>query len=71
MINPGSNTLRAIKFRRTIAMRFSVKNLGLAAFGVALTAAGFVLLDGSSHGATQAPVATMPAMPVRSEEHTS
>ena len=45
-------------------MRFSVKNLGLAAFGVALAAAGFVLLDGSSHGATQAPALNMPAMPV-------
>ena len=44
-------------------MRFSVKNLGLAAFGVALAATGSVLLDGSSHGAAQAPAVTMPAMP--------
>lgn len=45
-------------------MRFSVKNLGLAAFGVALAATGFVLLDSSSHGAARAPAVTMPAMPV-------
>ncbi len=45
-------------------MRFSVKNLGLAAFGAALTATGFVLLDSSSHGAALAPAANMPAMPV-------
>jgi membrane fusion protein, multidrug efflux system len=46
-----------------MAMRFSGKNLGLAAFGVALAAAGSVLLDGSSHGAARAPVVTMPATP--------
>ena len=44
-------------------MRFSVRNLGLAAVGVALAATGSVLLDGSSHGAARAPVATMPATP--------
>jgi membrane fusion protein, multidrug efflux system len=44
-------------------MRFSVKNLGLAAFGVALAATGSVLLDSSSHGAAPTPAAIMPAMP--------
>jgi membrane fusion protein, multidrug efflux system len=47
-----------------MTMSFSVKNLGLAAFGVALAATGFVLLDSSSHGAARAPAAAMPAMPV-------
>ena len=45
-------------------MRFSVKNLGLAAFGVALAAAGIVRLDGSSPGAARAPAVDTPAMPV-------
>lgn len=45
-------------------MSFSVKNFGLAAFGVALAATGFVLLDSSGHGAARAPTAAMPAMPV-------
>ena len=45
-------------------MSFSVKNFGLAAFGVALAATGFVLLDNSGHGAARAPAAAMPAMPV-------
>jgi membrane fusion protein, multidrug efflux system len=45
-------------------MSFSVKNFGLAAFGVALAATGFVLLDSSSHGAARAPAVTRPAMPV-------
>lgn len=44
--------------------RFLVKNLGLAAGGIALAAIGFVLLDSSSHGAAEAPAASMPAMPV-------
>jgi membrane fusion protein, multidrug efflux system len=46
-------------------MRFSVKNIGLAAFGVALAAAGIVLMESSSHGAPQAPAVSMPAMPVQ------
>jgi multidrug efflux system membrane fusion protein len=45
-------------------MRFSVKNFGLAAFGIGLAAIGFVLLDSSGHGAARAPAASMPAMPV-------
>ncbi len=45
-------------------MRFSVKNLGLAAFSVALTATVFVLLDGSSHGAAPAKAVITPATPV-------
>jgi membrane fusion protein, multidrug efflux system len=45
-------------------MRFSVKNLGLAAFGVALAATGIVRLDSSSLGAARAPAADTPAMPV-------
>ena len=45
-------------------MRFSVKNFGLAAFGIGLAAIGFVLLDSSGHSAARAPAASMPAMPV-------
>jgi membrane fusion protein, multidrug efflux system len=45
-------------------MGFSVRNLGLAAGGVALAAIGFVLVDSSSHGAARAPATSMPAMPV-------
>lgn len=46
-------------------MRFSVRNLGLAAFGAALAATGIVLLDSSSHGAPLAPAVNVPAMPVQ------
>ena len=45
-------------------MRFSVKNLGLAACGVVLIATGLVLLDSSSHSAARVPAVSMPAMPV-------
>lgn len=45
-------------------MSFYVKNLGLVAFGAALVATGFVLLDSSSHGAARAPAVDTPAMPV-------
>lgn len=45
-------------------MSFYVKNLGLVAFGAALVATGFVLLDSSSHGAARAPAVDPPAMPV-------
>jgi multidrug efflux system membrane fusion protein len=45
-------------------MRFSLKNFGLTAFGVALAATGIALLDSSSHGAARGPAASMPPMPV-------
>jgi RND family efflux transporter MFP subunit len=47
-----------------MAMRFSVKNLGLAACAIALATAGGVLLDSSGRSAAPAPVVSAPALPV-------